>query len=127
MRKKFLKLALAIIIVLASNIFLEINLLPYFYKGIPLPYGITAKPIGAIIFPLTFYHLLIIVLDILILAYISERLGFKVDIFPKTKEGIMDTISLIVFLFSGFMLWYQPLFLLPFILTGGYLVFVEMK
>jgi len=92
-----------------------------------LPYGITAKPIGAIIFPLTFYHLLIIVLDILILAYISERLGFKVDIFPKTKEGIMDTISLIVFLFSGFMLWYQPLFLLPFILTGGYLVFVEMK
>jgi hypothetical protein len=127
MKQKFLKLALAIIIVLASNIFLEINLLPYFYKGIPLPYGVTAKPIGAIIFPLTFYHLLVIVLDILILAYVSERFGFKVGIFPKTKEGIIDTISLIAFLFSGFMLWYQPLFLLPFILTGGYLVFVEMK
>lgn len=127
MKQKFLKLALAIIAILGLNIFLELNLLPYFYRGIPLPYGVTAKPIGAIIFPLTFYHLLIIVLDILALAYIGERIGFKIGIIPKTKEGIIDTIILIVFLFSGFMLWYQPLFLLPFMLTGSYLVFVEMK
>jgi len=127
MRQKFIKLILAIIVILALNILLEVNLLPYFYKGIPLPYGVTAKPIGAILFPLTFYHLLIIVLDILALAYLCEKIGFKVEIIPKTKEGIIDTILLIVFLISGFMLWYQPLFLLPFILTGAYLIFTEMK
>ncbi|MEM2897174.1 MAG: hypothetical protein QXG01_06365 [Candidatus Bathyarchaeia archaeon] len=127
MKQKFLKLALATIIVLALNAFLEINLLSYFYRGIPLPYDFTSKPIGAVIFPLTFYHLLVIVLNTLALAYICEKIGFKVGIIPRNREGTIDTILLITFLFSGFMLWYQPLFLLPFILIGGYLVFVEMK
>jgi hypothetical protein len=106
---------------------IEIQFLEFFYRGIPIPFQETTKPIGSSLFSLTFFHILLIVLNILAISYILNRFGFQNKIFPSSLEGKMDFVFLIAFSLSGILMWYFPIFLISFITTGAYFLIVELK
>jgi hypothetical protein len=117
--------SLAILLILDALI--EIQFLEIFYQGIPIPFQETSKPIGSSLFSLTFFHILLIVLNILAISYLLNRFGFQNKIFPSSPEGKMDFGFLIAFSLSGLLMWYFPIFLLSFITTGAYFIIVELK
>ncbi len=92
-----------------------------------MPLQETGKPIGGSLFSLTFFHLFLIVMNILIISYILNRFGFKNKIYPTNREGKMDFIMLIMLSLSGLAMWYHPLFLIFFISAGAYFVLIELK
>jgi len=118
-------LSLAILLILDALI--EVQFLEFFYRGIPIPFQETSKPIGSSLFSLTFFHILLIVLNILAISYLFNRFGFQNKIFPSSLEGKMDFVFLIALSISGILMWYFPIFLLSFITTGAYFIIAELK
>ncbi len=116
------------IVVAVIALLLEIYTLPKIYEGIPLPFPRTGKPIGGVLFPATFLHIIIGYGGILVILSSIRKAGFNVHgLLPSTKKGVVETIALLIFLLSGFLLWWFPPALIPFIVTGIYLIFLETK
>ena len=105
----------------------EIQFLNFVYKDIPIPFEETSKPIGSTLFSLTFFHVLLIVLNVLVISYVLNRFGYKNKIYPSSLNGKMDFTFLILFSLSGLLMWYYPIFLISFIVTGVYFIIVELK
>ena len=106
---------------------IEMNVLPMFFRDISIPFKASGKPIGSALFSLTFFHLFLIVLNILAISYVLNRFGFKNNVYPSSREGKMDFIMIMIFSLSGLAMWYYPIFLILFISTGAYFVDVELK
>ncbi len=115
--------AVIIMIILVERI-----VLPSIYQGIPLQFPRTGKPIGGILFPATFLHLLLGYGGIMIVFYSAKQAGFNMKgLVPSTKKGIIETISFLILLLSGLLVWWFPLALLPLVICGFYLIISEMK
>lgn len=127
-RKNLPLLIITIIGVLFIAFIVEMHTLPKIYSGIPLPFPETGKPIGGILFPATFLHLLLGYGGLLTILFSARKAGFKVNgLLPSTRKGIIETIALLILLLSGILLWWFPHAILPLIVTGVYLLFSEAK
>ena len=104
----------------------EMLALPIIYDGIK-QFPETGKPIGGILLPAAFLHLLLGVATLISLSFILEWVGYMSGFTPHTSEEKIQTIFLLIFLASGLFIWYYPLALLPFILSGVYLLAVEIR
>jgi hypothetical protein len=114
-------------VILLIAVALELVALPRLYEGIPLPFPRTAKPIGAALFSATFFHLLVISGAVLTFGVIMRRLGFKSLTIPRSKNDWLDLSMFLLLLISGLGMWFSSFFLIPFLIAGVYLVFVELK
>lgn len=116
------------LLILVVDIALELLILPIFYRGIPTPFPPTEKPIGGILLPATFFHLLLALPSILLLVYLAGKMGYNVqNITLKIKQGWMEILFLLVLFVSGALMWWYALVLLPFLISGIYLVIAEIK
>ena len=106
---------------------LETRLFPLFYIGIPVPFGETAKPIGAALVPAAFFNILLIAANILGIAYILDKAGFNLGLLPKTRNDWIDILAFFIFLISGMAMWYFPIFLLAFLISGVLLVAAQLS
>jgi len=104
------------------DIILEIRLLPFFYRGIPVPFMETGKPIGAALIPAVFFSVLLIAANVFGFAYLLRKAGYDLGLIPKTKNDWIDAICFFIFLVSGMAMWYLPIFFLSLLITGLYLV-----
>ncbi|MGC8850050.1 MAG: hypothetical protein ACP5QI_06215 [Candidatus Bathyarchaeia archaeon] len=112
-------------VVFAASI-IEIYALPKIYSSIPVPYPSTGKPIGGILIPATFLHLLIAYGGMLAILISARKAGFRVEgLLPSTRKGIIEASALLLLLISGLLLWWFPLAVLPFLVAGIYLIFSE--
>ncbi|MEM2843615.1 MAG: hypothetical protein QXZ53_07055 [Candidatus Bathyarchaeia archaeon] len=128
MVNKKLILTASVLIIVFIDVLLEKLLLPLFYKGLPLPYPATGKPIGAALLPATFFHVLLISGSIFAIALIAEKLEFKFDdLTPKTTQGKIALTLLFIMLISGIAMWRYPIALLPFIIAAAYLTIIEVS
>lgn len=100
---------------------IEIELLPLLYRGIPVPFGETAKPIGGALLPATFFNVLLIAANVFAFAYLLRKFGFDLGLFSKTRNDWLDVLIFFIFLISGMAMWYSPIFFLPLLITGLYL------
>ena len=126
MRKLLLVIIMGVI-VLIIDIALELLILPTFYKGIPTPFPSTEKPVGSILLPVTFFHLLLALPSLLIILFIAEKIGYKKNLMPKGMHGWVEIAFLFVLFLSGILMWWFPLAVLPFLIAGTYLVLVEIR
>jgi len=101
---------------------IEIKLSPLLYRGIPLPFGETAKPIGAALLPATFFNVLLIAANIFGFAYILHKAGLNLGLVPKTRNDWLDVLAFFIFLISGIAMGYAPIFFLAFLVSGVLLV-----
>jgi len=106
---------------------LEIELLPLLYKGIPVPFAETGKPIGAGLVPATFFNILLIAANVFGFAYILHKAGFDLGLTPKTRNDWSDVLAFFIFLISGVAVWYFPIFFLPLAITGTYLIMGQLS
>jgi len=106
---------------------LEIVLLPLLYKGIPVPFAETGKPIGAALVPATFFNVLLIAANVFGFAYILHKAGFNVGLLPEKRNDWLDVLALLVFLISGIAIWYLPIFFLPLVIAGLYLLMGQLS
>jgi len=97
------------------------------YKGIPVPFGETGKPIGAALIPASFFHVLLITANIFGFAYILHKAGFNVGLLPEKRNDWLDVLALLIFSISGIAVWYFPIFFLPLAITGIYLVACQLS
>ncbi len=126
-RRWFVPLISTIVVALIA-LTIELNILPKIYSGIPLPFQQTSKPIGGVLFPATFLHLLLGYGGMLAILYSAKKAGFKVNgLLPSTKKGFVETTALLILLLSGVILWWFPPAMLTLIITGIYLVFSETR
>jgi len=88
----------------------------------PVPFKETAKPIGGVFIPATFFNVLLIAANVFGFAYILHRAGFKLGLVPKTRDGWLDVLAFFIFLISGMAMWYIPIFFLAFLVSGLLLV-----
>ena len=120
-------LAIPIVIVLAIDAIIEALIMPYLYKGIPMPYSGGTKPIGGVLFVATFFHLLVITASIIVVLYAARRLGLRAgEVLPKSRGGWADLFFLMLLLVSGLISWFNPVALVGFIVSGIYLVAAEL-
>ncbi|MBS7631858.1 hypothetical protein KEJ47_09900 [Candidatus Bathyarchaeota archaeon] len=116
------------IIVASIIIFLEYLILPMFYQGIPTPFPYTEKPVGGILLPATFFHLLLVVPGLLIILYTAKKSGYNVQsITPSTRQAWLEVVMLLILLGSGMIMWWNKLAVLPFLVAGIYLIFTEIR
>jgi len=113
--------------ILCLDLIVEIKLLPVFYTGIPLPFKANSNPIGGIVLPATFLHVLLIVANIFGFAYILQKAGFELGLIPKTRNDWLEVIILFAFLISGMAMWYLPILFLAFLISGLLLVTVQLS
>lgn len=106
---------------------MEIKLLPLFYAGIQLPFEETGKPIGGALIPAAFFNLSLIAANVFGFAYILYKTGFDVGLIPKTRNDWLDVIVFFMFLTSGIVIWYFPIFLLPLLIAGLYLIVAQLS
>ncbi len=125
--RKLLPVIIIGIIVLIIDIAIEFLILPTFYKGIPTPFPTTEKPVGSILLPVTFFHLLLALPSLLIILFIAEKIGYKKNLMPKDMHGWVEIAFLLVLFLSGMLMWWFPLAVLPFLIAGAYLVLVEIR
>ena len=97
------------------------------YREIPVPFTETGKPIGAGLLPATFFNVLLIAANVFGFAYVLQKAGLNLGLIPKTRDGWLDTIVLFTFLVSGMAMWYFPVFFLPLVITGIYLVVGQLS
>jgi len=97
------------------------------YRGIPVPFGETAKPIGAALLPATFFNVLLITANIFGFAYILHKSGFDLGLIPKTRNGWLDVVVFFVFVTSFIAVWYFPIFFLLLAITGLYLLVAQLS
>lgn len=126
-REDMSKLAGVVLAIVAIDVVLEYLLLPFFYSGVPLPFGENEKPIGGAITPVTFFHAILVVGSIFGAALAFSKLGIKLDLVPKDRAGKIDLIVFGLFLFSGLLLWYTTAAVIVFAPTAIYLLIVEMR
>jgi hypothetical protein len=113
--------------IVCLDLILEVKLLPTFYTGIPLPFKSGINPIGGILLPATFFNVLLIVANIFAFAYILHKAGFELGLIPKTRNDWLDVIVFLIFLISGMGIWYTPIFLLAFLVSGLVLVTLQLS
>jgi hypothetical protein len=87
-----------------------------------LPLGETGKPIGAALIPAAFFNVTLIATSVFGFAYILHRAGFNVGLIPQRRNDWVDVIVFFIFLISGLATWYSPIFFLPLLITGIYLL-----
>jgi len=97
------------------------------YRGIPVPFGETAKPIGAALLPATFFNVLLIAANIFGFACILHKAGFNLGLIPKARNDWLDLVAFFIFLISGLAMWYFPIFFLPLVITGLYLLIGQVS
>lgn len=112
---------------LCLDLILEIQLLPILYRGIPVPFEETAKPIGAALLPASFFNVLLIAANIFCFAYILYKAGFNIGVIPKTRSDWLDVLAFFVFVVSGIAVWQFPIFFLPMLITGIYLLVGQLS
>jgi len=115
------------VVILCLDLILEIKLLPVFYTGIPVPFKTTINPIGGILLPATFFNVMLVVANLFGFAYLLRKAGFEVGLIPKPKNDWLDIIVFFTFLISGVGMWYIPVLLLPFLISGLLLVTVQLS
>ncbi len=108
--------------ILCLDLIIEIKLFPLLYRGIPVPFEETAKPIGAAFLPATFFNLLLIAANVFCFAYILQKAGFDLGLIPKMGRDWLDILAFFIFAISGMAVWYFPIFFLPLVVTGLYLL-----
>ena len=113
--------------ILCLDLVVEIELLPLLYRGIPLPFIETGKPIGAALIPAAFFNVLLTVANVFGFAYLLQKAGFDLGLIPKTRNDWLDIMVLLTFLISGVAMWYFPIFFLPLVITGFYLVAAHLS
>ncbi|MEM2965063.1 MAG: hypothetical protein QXE22_06420 [Candidatus Bathyarchaeia archaeon] len=114
--------------VLLVDYAVESMTLPIFYSRLPHPMPYTSKPIGAMLIPVTFLHLTLAVPSLLAVLYAAEKAGYNVGgLLPKSREAKIQYGFLITLFLSGMALWWQPLALFPFIVSGMYLLMAEIR
>jgi len=126
-KKAHLIIILGAVGILCLDLILEIKLLPIFYTGIPLPFKANSNPIGGIILPATFLHVLLIAANIFGFAYILQKFGFDLGLTPKTRNDWLEVIVIFTFLISGMAMWYLPILLLAFLISGLLVVAVQLS
>jgi len=109
------------------DLIVAIELFPLFYRGMPVPFGETAKPIGGALLPATFFNVLLIAANILGFAYILHKAGFNLGLIPNTRNDWLDVLTLFIFLISGLAMWYIPIFLLAFLISAVLLVVGQLS
>ena len=120
--------SISAVVVIIVIIFAESIVLPSIYHGIPLAFPRTGKPIGGILFPATFLHLLLGYGGLMIILFSAKQAGYNMKgLVPSTKKGMVETISFLILLLSGLLVWWYPIALLPLIICGLYLIISEMK
>jgi len=126
-KKTLLTIVLGAIGILCLDLVLEIELLPLLYRGIPLPFIETGKPIGGALIPAAFFNVLLTVANVFGFAYLLQKSGFDLGLIPKTRNDWLDIMVLLTFLMSGVAMWYFPIFFLPLVITGLYLVTAHLS
>jgi len=121
-KKSYSIVTIGAVAIVCLDLILEIRLLPLLYGGIPVPFGETAKPIGAALIPAAFFNSLLIAVNIFGFAYILYKAGFNIGLIPTVRNDWLDVLAFFVFLTSGMMIWYFPVFFLPLAITGLYLL-----
>jgi len=101
---------------------LELELIPLLYRGIPVPFEETGKPIGGILFQATLFNVLLIVTNVFAFAYILDKAGFNIGLIPKKRNDWLDVLVFFIFLMSGIAMWYIPVFFLAFLVSALLLV-----
>jgi len=113
--------------ILCLDLILEIKLLPMFYAGIPVPFKANSNPIGGVVLPATFLHVLLIAANIFGFAYMLQKLGLDLGLTPKTRNDWLEVTVLFTFLISGMAMWYLPFLFLAFLISGLLLVTVQLS
>jgi len=108
--------------IICLDLIVETALLPLLYRGIPVPFKESGKPIGAVLLPATFFNVLLIATNILVFAYLLHKAGFNLGLVPKTRDDWLDVLAFFIFLISGMAMWYAPILLLTFLISGVLLV-----
>jgi hypothetical protein len=124
---KYAKLALAGLCAAAIGFAIELAIAPKLLEGIPVPFGRTGKPIGGSLFNLTFFHAILATAIIFLFTYLARRLGFDFGIIPKSKGEIPGLLAFAIFISSGFLMWYNPIFLVGLLASGIYLLASEIQ
>ena len=70
-----------------------------------MPFGETAKPIGAALVPAAFFNVLLIAANILGFAYILDKAGFNLGLLPKTRNDWLDVLIFFIVLMPGMAMW----------------------
>lgn len=126
MRSKSILVITALVLALADFI-VELQVLPSLYRGIPLPFPETSKPIGNALFSATSLHIALIAINIFVLIAVLKRVGYVGSSIPSRKGDWLDLFAFLAFALSGLVMWFSPVFMLPFIGAGVYLILTDMR
>ena len=105
----------------------EIQVLPSLYRGISLPFPETSKPIGNALFSVTSLQIALIAVNISVLIVVLKRIGYVGSSIPSRKGDWLDLFAFLAFALSGLVMWFSPVFMLPFIGAGIYLILTDMR
>jgi len=97
------------------------------YRGIPVPFVETGKPIGAALTPATYFNILLIVTNVFCFAYILHKAGFKLGLLLEKRNDWLDVLAFFVVSVSCIAMWYFPFFFLLLVITGIYLVVGQLS
>jgi len=97
------------------------------YRGIPVPFKESGKPIGGVLLPATFFNVLLIAADIFAFAYLLHKAGFNLGLIPKTRNDWLDVLVFFIFLVSGMLMWYIPICFLAFLISALFLAAAQLS
>ena len=120
-------MVLSLIGLFVFDTLIELQILPIYHRGIPVPLEASPKPVGSSLFSFTFFHLFLIILNIMAISYILNKFDFKNNVFPIAFDEKINLIIFLIFSLSGSVMWFYPIFLIVFISTGVYLLISELK
>jgi hypothetical protein len=117
----------AIVILAFIDLVIELQILPWLYGGIPLPFPETSKPIGDTLFSVTSLHMALIGFNLLVLMFVLPRTGYASRSIPSKSSDWLDLLAFLALAISGIVMWFYPVFMLVFLSAGIYLLLTEMR
>jgi hypothetical protein len=120
-------LGVTVIVLAIIDIVVELQALPLLYRGMPIPFPETSKPIGESLFSAASLHMILIGSNLLILMLVLKKAGYKGESLPSRKSDWLDLFAFLALVFSGLAMWFYPMFMIVFIASGIYLLLTEMR
>jgi hypothetical protein len=120
-------LIVTVVILIFVDLVVEWQVLPWLYRGIPLPFPETSKPIGDTLFSVTSLHVALIGFNLLVLMFVLPRTGYASRSILSKSSDWLDLIAFLALAISGIVMWFYPVFMLIFLSAGIYLLLTEMR
>lgn len=99
-----------------------LKVIPILIERGPIELWGNQKLTGTLFFSITFFGLFVSLGSFMIVLGVAGRLGYGFGIKEKNMPGIL---TMMIFLASGFLMWYFPVFLIAFAITFVYLAITK--